>query len=69
MVADSVEGLRCLVDEFCDADVQGHGTNANLVAGLNSIISQLEPIENKIITAVYNVRSKMREEWLEYANR
>lgn len=72
LVADSVEGIRCLIDDFCDADMQllqGRGSNAGLVSKLQSILTQLEPIESKINISVYNVRTKMQQEWMDFMNR
>lgn len=72
LVADSVEGIRCLIDDFCDSDMQllqGRGSNTGLVSKLQAILTHLEPIENKINISVYNVRTKMQQEWMEFMNR
>uniref|UniRef100_A0A1B6LJR7 Bromo domain-containing protein n=1 Tax=Graphocephala atropunctata TaxID=36148 RepID=A0A1B6LJR7_9HEMI len=72
LVCQSLEDVRCLVDQFCDADpllLQGQGVNAALVSGLQSIVSQLESRESKMELAVFNVRSRMRDEWQQHKAR
>uniref|UniRef100_A0A1B6GTD1 Bromo domain-containing protein n=1 Tax=Cuerna arida TaxID=1464854 RepID=A0A1B6GTD1_9HEMI len=72
LVCQSLEDVRCLVDQFCDADpllLKGEGINAPLVSGLQSIVSQLESRESKMELAVFNVRNRMRDEWQQHKAR
>ncbi|XP_046678473.1 uncharacterized protein LOC124366158 isoform X2 [Homalodisca vitripennis] len=72
LVCQSLEDVRCLVDQFCDADpllLKGEGVNAPLVSGLQSIVSQLESRESKMELAVFNVRNRMRDEWQQHKAR
>lgn len=72
LVASSVEDIRCLIDEFCNADLQvmqGRGPCGLLVVKLNAIVNELEPIERKLISSITYIRKKMFKEWTDYKNR
>ncbi|XP_075228840.1 uncharacterized protein LOC142328739 isoform X2 [Lycorma delicatula] len=72
LVAASVEDIRCLIDEFCNSDLQvmqGRGPCAPLVIKLNAIVNELEPIERKLISSITYIRNKMYKEWTDFKNR
>ncbi|XP_065217343.1 uncharacterized protein LOC135843399 [Planococcus citri] len=68
MVADSVEGLRCLIDELIYSDAEpskkdGKSTNYEVIESLRDLENRIIENENLYIERTNRARMKLYDEW------
>lgn len=68
MAADSIEGLRCLIDELIYSDVEtskkdGKSTNYEIIESLRDLENRIIENENVYIERTNRVRMKLYDEW------
>ncbi|PSN29930.1 hypothetical protein C0J52_26837 [Blattella germanica] len=83
LVADSVEGIRELLDSFCDDNVElihrldrskkdvrsRPNCEVRLTGRLRMLLSDVEPLEHVFLNNVKTYRRKLHEEWSNFVNR
>lgn len=69
LVCQTLNDVRTLVDELCEPEPPQTEGVRRLVASLRGILRDLESQEAKLERASFNVRNRMRDEWIQLNNK